>query len=439
MGYKLSNYNYFIEHEGRMIYFNGMTGASFTMSMKEHEKISFFLDNLLTFETDYKSVFKRFLKWGFIIPAELNEIDKLRFDNKTAVFSDKFYRLIMNPTTDCVFNCWYCNQHSQNKGGMTDEIRNRIMKHIDYMVNTDRITGLHLDWFGGEPLIYFDETVLPISQYGMNMAESAKIPFVNQITTNGYLINKEMVEKMKEIKLHAFQITIDGDEKRHNKIRNAKGKPSFQKIMENVNLILEYIPEAVITLRLNYDDSTLKVSDFDKVFTLIPEEYRNRVFPCFQRVWQTIKKKEDPCAHCINAELITLTDKVVDLGYKTVPMSYYHVGRPIKCYGDRLYNTVIDYDGKVYKCTARTNKELGKLHEDGVITWDYDSLIRLYAKPPFENKKCLACKHLPICLNSCIQNSSGSNEAPDKCMLDYAETSVEDFIRMLILSKRPVE
>ena len=257
---------------------------------------------------------------------------------------------------------------------MTEEVRNRILKHIDYMVNVDRITGLHLDWFGGEPLIYFDETVMPISRYGIEAAEKAKIPFINHVTTNGYLIDEEMVKKMKEIRLNSFQITIDGDEKRHNKIRNAKGKPSFQKIMENINLILDNLPEASIVLRLNYDDSTLRVSDFDKVFTLIPEQYRNRVFPDFQRVWQTLKRR-DKCEGCPNSELLTLADRVLDLGYKSVPTCNFQIGSAIKCYGDRLYNTVIDYDGKVYKCTARTQKEAGKLHENGVITWDVGTSI----------------------------------------------------------------
>ena len=129
--YKLSDYNYFLEHEGRMIYFNGMSGASFTMSMNEHKKVTPLLNDLLSFEKEFKSVFERFIKWGFIIPKEINEIDKLRFNNKVAVFSDKFYRLIMNPTTDCVFNCWYCDQHSQHKGGMTEDVKNRILKHMN--------------------------------------------------------------------------------------------------------------------------------------------------------------------------------------------------------------------------------------------------------------------------------------------------------------------
>jgi uncharacterized protein len=120
--------------------------------------------------------------------------------------------------------------------------------------------------------MYFNEVMMPISEYGRKAASKNNIPFVNQITTNAYLIDEVMVKKMKDIQLRTFQITIDGDEKRHNKIRNAKGAPSFQRIMQNIKLILENIPEASITLRLNYDDSTLMVSELDNVFSLIPEQ-----------------------------------------------------------------------------------------------------------------------------------------------------------------------
>jgi uncharacterized protein len=433
--YKLSNYNYFVEDGSKMIYFNGMSGSVFAMSGKEHEKIIALFDNLLLFKENYPSVFERFLNWGFFVSEDTNEIANLRFKNKKTVFSDKFYRLIMNPTTDCVFNCWYCNQHSQDKGRMSEETIDKIRKHIDYMVNIDKITGLHLDWFGGEPLMYFNEVMLPISEYGRKVASKNNIPFVNQITTNAYLINEVMVKKMKDIQLKIFQITIDGDEKRHNKIRNAKGVPSFQRIMQNINLILENIPEVHITLRLNYDDSTLMVSELDKVFSLIPEKYRNKVFPNFQRVWQTVKKHP---GNNENKDLIKLENILEGLGYKAIYTSEFCTGGVIKCYGDKLYNTVIDYDGKVYKCTANTQKECGTLDDNGIITWHPDVLTRLYAKAPFENKKCLACKHLPICLATCVQSANESDEEPARCVLDYAETSVEDFIKLLLKTKVPV-
>jgi len=430
--YKLSKYNYLLEDNNKLIYFNGMTGSIFAMNSEEHQKMSFLWENLTTFEQNYQSVFERFVEWGFIVPEEIDEIDRLRLNNKTAVFADKFYRLIMNPTTDCIFNCWYCTQHSNDKGNMSKEVMDKIKKHIDYMINIDRITGLHIDWFGGEPLIYFEDVMTPISKYAMKLAEKSKIPFINQITTNGYLIDKQMTLKMKDLKLNNFQITIDGDEKRHNKIRNINGQPSFQRIIENIILIFENIPDAHITLRINFDDSTLKVSNFDNVFNLIPRKYRKNVYISLQRVWQTIVKNENITN---NQDLIQLRDSALSLGYSASETSAFLVGRSVKCYADRLYNTVIDYDGKIYKCTARTNKEAGNFNDDGSIKWNHDTLTRLYARPPFENEQCLACKHLPICLGTCIQNHSGSTSKPDKCSLDHAEISVDNFIKSLLKNK----
>lgn len=57
--------------------------------------------------------------------------------------------------------------------------------------------------------------------------------------------------------MQSFQITIDGDEKRHNKIRNAEGKPSFQIIMENLQEFYKGKTAVVIAHRL----STVKNAD----------------------------------------------------------------------------------------------------------------------------------------------------------------------------------
>jgi len=214
------------------------------------------------------------------------------------------------------------------------------------------------------------------------------------------------------------------------------GQPNFQRIIKNIILILKIIPDAHITLRINFDESTLKVSNFDNVFKLIPKQYRRRVFISLQRVWQTVEKNESKSG---NKELIQIRDSALNLGYSASETTQFHAGRAFKCYADRMYNTVIDYDGKVYKCTVNTHKEAGVLHDNGEIVWSRDTLTRLFSKAPFENKKCLSCKHLPICLNVCIQNTRGSSEVPERCALDYAEITVEDFIKSLLKNKVSVE
>lgn len=62
--------------------------------------------------------------------------------------------------------------------------------------------------------------------------------------------------------------------------------------MKNINLILENIPEAVITLRLNYDDSTLIVSELDKVFQLYLNSLEIEYIQIFNGFGKPLKKRK---------------------------------------------------------------------------------------------------------------------------------------------------
>ena len=424
--YKLSKYNYFVSYRQHVIYFNGLSGKLFSISQEDHDTLLEFFENLPLFQECDPSSFDQFKNLGFILEENVSEIDILRFRNRQATFSDMFYRLIINPTEDCIFDCWYCTAHKKNTGRMHEDVIEKIKRHLEIMITNKKITGLFLDWFGGEPLMYFNEVVCPISMHALELTSKYNLPFKHHVTTNAYLIDKEMVKKMHEIKLRSFQITLDGDENRHDKIRNASGRPSYKKILESIHLILENIPDAQIILRINFDDATLQVSNMQAVFESIPSKYRHRIYPNFIRVWQTAK----PGLMSENEQIKELISFVRNVGYANPnPSNAFIVGKALRCSGDKLYQCVVNYDGKVHKCTAHTKKEMGVLHENGVITWNEELISCLYATPTFENDKCLSCKYLPICLSTCTQHRNrNTKDAPYSCPLDYTEVSVDNFI-----------
>ena len=142
----------------------------------------------------------------------------------------------INPTLECNFNRWYCYE-SHPKGRMTKKTMNKLKNHLRLKVEDDKITSLNLSWFGGEPLMYFYEIVYPLTKFAKKLCKNNNIPFVSNVTTNGYYIDEEMIKKINEIGLYGFQITLDGHRKKHNKVRNANGKPSYDKIIENINLL----------------------------------------------------------------------------------------------------------------------------------------------------------------------------------------------------------
>ena len=66
---------------------------------------------------------------------------------------------------------------------------------------------------------------------------------------------------------------------------------------------------------------------------------------------------------------------------------------------------LIDPNGTIGKCSAKDDfetKPLGHLQADGTIKWLNDlPILDIFSQPLFENKMCLSCKHLPLCMGPC--------------------------------------
>lgn len=87
------------------------------------------------------------MKNGFLMEDEIDELKIIRQNNELSIHN-KDYFLIILPTLNCNFSCWYCIQNHIPSKISTDTLEN-IMKHIDFMIEKKEITSLHLDWFGG--------------------------------------------------------------------------------------------------------------------------------------------------------------------------------------------------------------------------------------------------------------------------------------------------
>ena len=422
---KPSKFNYFVKHNEKTICFNGNTGRAIEASENETEIIKSIIKGK---RADKPSLTTWLYNNGFIVDDQTNELDAIRLRNRIDVFRNS-YHLNINPTLECTFNCWYCYE-KHFAGHMSKQTIENIKKYVFGLVTKNKITGFNLGWFGGEPLLYFDKVMYPIASYVKNLCETHNIPIYHNITTNGYLINQDMIKKFDEIGLRRFQITLDGDEKTHNNTRNYNGAPSFKTIVNNINDLLEYLPKCNLLLRINYTNEIIE-KDYTKILAVIPEKNRKMVHVHFHRVWQTYKTEVTPDG-TTNPWLIKWLDALGEMGFNVHPDTTYYPGKSTVCYVDRFNYANINYDGKVYKCTARDYSEetvYGTLSEDG-IKWNKPMLEKLYATPHFENDSCTKCKHLAICGGPCPQAMLDfkSGKASNFCHLKTKELSVDSFI-----------
>jgi uncharacterized protein len=423
---KESKYNFFVPHNERTICFNAISGKIFSVSKNEYKSITDFLENPHE-GYKYADFFKRH---NFVVNDEANEFDSLLFKNREAILNDTFH-LIINPTLQCNFDCWYCYE-KHTIGHMSSQTIDNVKLLLKKQVEENKISGLILSWFGGEPLLCFHNVMYPISTYAKELMQENNLSFSNSVTTNGYCIDRKMIETFGEIKLFTFQITLDGDKESHDKTRNQKGEPSFKRIISNIIDLCSLNPETSVVLRINYTNEIIS-KDYKSILNAFPQSIRKNISVDFQRVWQTYDEIDK--SNIENKQLKETVCEVRELGFDTPLAGTYTIFKYNQCYADKYNFAHINFDGKVYKCTARDYSEkyvCGELNAKGEIEWrNEEDRKNIHDKSLFDNDKCRECKVLPLCVGPCSQTylEYKNNERTDFCPQEYKEINVDTFIQ----------
>lgn len=255
---------------------------------------------------------------------------------------------------------------------MSDDVVERTKQFIRNKISNKELKSFNLDFFGGEPLLQFDRIVMPLISYTVEMCERNNKQFHLSFTTNGVLLTPEHIaaigsqlQRVKSCKVvPSFQITIDGNEDFHNKVRKTPmGKGSYGVIMANIKVALSHGFDIFVRFNTTNEniDSYLDVIDD---FADIPKEHATHLQFDLQSVWQDnatqqTREKLDRLAHELTAE-----------GYR---VQMHKSCNSQFCYADKECTAVVNYDGNVYKCTAREFRpELaeGTLSADGHIIYN---------------------------------------------------------------------
>lgn len=395
---KVSKYNYILEKDDKTFWFNGLSNKYFTLNHVLSEKLKSVLKGKEGIELLSKKsymLYENLFENNFILKDDINELNVIRENNHKAV-NTKNYLLIILPTLNCNFSCWYCVQdHIDTK--MDDCTMDKVKNHLKRVIEEDKIETLHIEWFGGEPFMFFDEVIKPISTYAIELCEKANIPFINTATTNGYYLTQNIHSQIQDLNFIRFQITLDGIRDLHNKIKfTGKGESAFDTVLNNINELLSNTVDIMVLLRINYTDKTLDNQIVDEVNEIINVENRCKIRVMMRKIWQEAISKENG----------NRANELIDEFNKTGCKKFNHdVSKGfVPCYADRKWYNAINYNGAVVKCTANndlySDNPPGVLQEDGSIKWQEGFLDNYYV-PRFENEHCLKCKHLPVCMGNC--------------------------------------
>ena len=358
-----------------------------------------------------KELIENLIEGGFVIDNSINEVEQVKELSQNIDCNSYNYNLIINPTLNCNFRCWYCYETKKSKQLMPIDILEKVKLFI--LKTAPSYPSFHLSFFGGEPLLGYNRIVKPIIEHINTVCKAHNIKLNISFTSNGYLITHDMVHFFKENCVNNLQITIDGNKEIHNQTRyQRKGADSYSRIVNNIKLLLEH--EVSVMLRFNYTDKNVhSLKDVaDDIEKLNPNQ-KNLLHISFHQVWQN-------CNTDIKKEIEKVIEYFTNKGFKAFTPIFDNVQH--SCYADKKNNALINYNGDVFKCTAidfENTQRDGYINDNGIIIWENDSLnVRLNSK--FKNKPCLKCRLLPICNGACTQKAL-DYENRDYCIFSYDE------------------
>lgn len=279
-------------------------------------------------------------------------------------FTNKRLELILFVTEQCNFRCLYCYEDfkiGKISREVTEGVKNMILSRID---NLDELS---LSFFGGEPLLN-KPMVLELSQWASSLCVSKNVQYYASITTNGYSLDTHTFFKLIDADVTSYQITLDGERESHNKLRpSLNGKPTFDKIYENLISMANSTQSFSCTIRFNIADS-----NFDSVEKFVfndakPFANDNRFNFHFHPIFGV---EELMLTHKNN--LKELTRRAILEGL------FFEINNEEgACYASKANSFVIRADGRVQKCTVALENELnniGKIHSDGTMEIDCEKL-----------------------------------------------------------------
>lgn len=261
-------------------------------------------------------------------------------------------------TDACNLRCKHCYIN----GAAGNELSLKQVRAI--LADFEEMQGLRLLITGGEPLLHreFDQINEMLPDFA----------FRKVLFTNGMLLNKEII---KNLNVHEIQVSIDGLESAHNKIR---GAGSYKSAIEAVKRSLEAGMAVSVSTMVHREN----LSDFDsmeRLFKNMGIKDWTVDIPC-----SAGRLRENPELH------VTPEEGAQFLGYG------YGGGihSSTQGYGCGLHLMAVLADGTMAKCAFYKEKTLGTVDDGLRAAWKNAQPVRL------KDLSC-NCEYLEVCRGGC--------------------------------------
>lgn len=316
-------------------------------------------------KAQHAELYDHLLQKGIFVCDDADETEAYIRKREEYERSSGEYTITINPTLACNMSCWYCYESHKNMPAMSADVKQSVLLLIDKLLADNKLKKLNLSFFGGEPLLYFDKVVVDIINHAKMQCKAFDAKLSIHFTTNAYLLTDNVLKQLEGLDV-SFQITIDGGKQVHDSVRKTKGgEPTYARIVEHIHQTLSR--GFSVGVRFNYTAKSIpSFIDVVKDFSHLQQEQKQLVNFTFQRVWQD----NEGDASQVEQQVEHIERAFEQAGLFVNNAKSYIVPY---CYADGVNTAVVNYNGDLFKCTARDfapkSKE-GTLAADGTLRWN---------------------------------------------------------------------
>jgi len=398
-----SKYNFLFNSQrfGFFLY-NSLSNVFFKLDERHYRLLGKMQDKTLRSDLDMDDKFMKHLRKNKIF-VEKGEEKKLLLSRQylraSRCFDPTRLSLTICPTLGCNFRCPYCIEDTQNnKAVMSAETVNQLIKFVK---NFKKAKKLSVAWYGGEPTLAFEvicNIALKLNKLGVSCNKSF-------LFTNGYLLNKNIIDQLNDLKINALQITLDGFKERHDKYRKLAGRePTYDRIMHNIEMISNSSYKGMCIIRIHVDKNTLP-------HFLVQRESLMGMFNG-KKISVYAAHLENRDGNSSHKSCSFLADDWSDFiigmyrEYGFAPEGgFYPKSRDMTiCTANFCNGFIIGPEGELYKCMKDVGKKemiLGSIwREPPVTNIELQSMYSIGTDPHLD-VECRACRVLPICRGGC--------------------------------------
>ncbi len=322
--------------------------------------------------------------------------------------------LCLHIAHDCNLACKYCfaeeGEYHGRRALMSFEVGK---KALDFLVaNSGNRVNLEVDFFGGEPTLNW-QVVKELVNYGRSLEEPHNKKFRFTLTTNGVLLNDEILEFANR-EMSNIVLSIDGRKEVNDRMRPFRGGqgsydliiPKFQKVAESRDQMNYYVRGTFTHNNPDFSQDVLHLADLGfKQISVEPVVAK-------PEDWYSIKEEDLPM---LKEEYDKLAVEIIKRHKEGKGFNFFHFmidleGGP--CVAKRLsgcgsgteYLAVTPW-GDLYPCHQFVGQEaflMGNVDEGIVNTGLRDEFkcCNVYAKD-----KCKKCFARFYCSGGCAANS----------------------------------